>query len=78
MHRQYGHSVLKESKALSSFLNELETETKLQSFNLKNMLKGSWDFSLFLLKFDTGCILDSKSKINNEIVIVQLFDVKMM
>ena len=34
-----GHSIPKESKALISFLNKLGTETKLQSFNLKGILK---------------------------------------
>ena len=38
-------STSKESKALISFLNKLGTETKLQSFNLKDILKGSWDFT---------------------------------
>ena len=34
-----GHSIPKESKALISFLNKLGTEAKLQSFNLKDILK---------------------------------------
>ena len=40
-----GHSIPKESKALISFLNKFGTEMKLQSFNLKDILKGSWDFT---------------------------------
>ena len=35
------HSIPKESKALISFLNELGTKTKLQCFNLNDILKGS-------------------------------------
>ena len=38
-------SIPKDLKALISFLNELGTEMKLQSFNLKDILKGSWDFT---------------------------------
>ena len=38
-------AILKESKAFISFLNGLGTETKLRSFNLKDILKGSWDFT---------------------------------
>ena len=34
------HSIPKESKALISILNKLGTETKLQSFNLNDILKG--------------------------------------
>ena len=46
IHKQYSESFNTEkSKALVSFLNKLETETKLQSFNLKDILKGSWDFT---------------------------------
>ena len=40
------HSIPKESKALISFLNKLGTETKLQSLNLNDILKGFWDFTL--------------------------------
>ena len=39
------HSVPKELKALISFLNELGAKKKLQSFNLNDILKGSWDFT---------------------------------
>ena len=39
------HSIPKESKALLSFLNRFGTETKLQSFSLKDIFKGSWDFT---------------------------------
>ena len=34
------HSIPKESKALISFLSKLGTKTKLQSFNLNDILKG--------------------------------------
>ena len=39
------HFIPKESKALICFFNKLGDETKLQNFNLNDILKGSLDFT---------------------------------
>ena len=39
------HLIPKEPKGLISFLNKIRSEPKLQSFNMNDILKGSWDFT---------------------------------
>ena len=64
----------KESKVLISFLNKLGTETKLQSFNLKDISDGSWDFTYRRINFPVHVDCNVSVKGSHKLAILTLPD----